>query len=182
MDQDQNRNQDQQHDMPGQGSEHGSEQTHSQARLAESWQEIGRQVSELFEKISAAFRVAWTEERHGSTAAQEEARGLQADLRAAADRVERVMKRVATETEQERGATLEATRGVSERTVSEARTAAISGLKSLNQQLDQLVKRLDQQPGERTAPPTEPPPPSQDVEGQMQQPPTSTTGTPGTSE
>lgn len=179
MDQNQSQNQNQEHAMPGQGPEQGPGASQTQTRLAESWQEIGRQVSELFEKISAAFRVAWTEERHGSTAAQEEARGLQADLRAAADRIERVMKRVATETEEERAATLEATRGVSERTVSEARTAAISGLKSLNQQLDQLVKRLDQQPGERTAPPTEPPPPpAHDVEGQMQQPPTSTTGTP----
>jgi hypothetical protein len=115
------------------------------SRLADSWQEVGQQISDLFEKVSAAFRAAWSEERQHE--GEQTARSLQNDLRATADRLERVMKRVAQETEEERAATLGTTRNVSERTVAEARTAAIGGLRTLNQQLEQLLGRLDRPHG-----------------------------------
>ncbi|HUY99606.1 MAG TPA: hypothetical protein VMU89_04605, partial [Thermomicrobiaceae bacterium] len=74
---------------------------------------------------------------------------LRDDLRAAADRLDRVMRRVAEETEGPRTSAFKVTREVSERSVAEARVTAISALRSLNRQLEVLVDRLEQerQPG-----------------------------------
>jgi len=115
--------------------------------LAESWREVGEQVRELGNRLALAFRASWSAER--SADQEETVRNLRDDLRAAADRLDRVMRRVAEETEGPRTSAFKATREVSERSVAEARVTAISALRSLNRQLEVLVDRLEQerQPG-----------------------------------
>lgn len=109
--------------------------------LAESWREVGEQLRELGNRLAAAFRVSWSEER---SADQEEAvRNLRDDLRTAADRLDRVMRRVAEQTEGPRTSAFHATREASERSVAEARVAAINALRGLNRQLEVLAERLE---------------------------------------
>ena len=124
-------------------------------KLAESWKDVGDHIQHLFTSIATTFRQAWSQEQpEGETQ-----RGVQ-DVRASLDRLERVMKRVAENTEPQRAKTLEATREASERAVQEARSATASGLKTLSDQLQQLVQRLEQQNrgGSSTDESTEQPP------------------------
>lgn len=112
--------------------------------LSDSWKEVGEQLKELGSQLASTFRIAWSEEKQSEQ--EETVRNLQNDLRAAADRLERVVKRVADETEEERSATAKATREASDRSLSEARVASISALKSLNNQLQHLLDRLEREP------------------------------------
>lgn len=111
--------------------------------LAESWREVGEQLQELGTRLAAAFRAAWSAER--SAEQEETVRDLRDDLRAAADRLDRIMKRMAAETEPQRSAALRATRDASERSLGEARSAAVTALRSLNRQLDALAARLERE-------------------------------------
>lgn len=111
--------------------------------LGASWREVSEQLQELGAKLATAFRTAWTEER--SAEQEEAARTLQDNLREAADKLERVVKRVATETEPERQAAVEATRGASEQVWAEARSVIVSGLRTLNRQIDALVERMERE-------------------------------------
>ena len=111
--------------------------------LADAWREVGEQLRELGNRLAQAFRVSWSAER---SADQEEAvRNLRDDLRSAADRLDRVMRRVAEQTEAPRTSAFRATRAASERSVAEAREAAISSLRGLNRQLELLADRLEEQ-------------------------------------
>lgn len=114
-----------------------------QERLTESWREVGGQIQELVSRIADVFREAWSEERQ--TEQVEESKKLEDELRSSADRMERVFKRVATETEQERAAALKSTRKASDHTLSEIRIAAAKGLRALNEQLDDLAKTLERE-------------------------------------
>ena len=127
----------------------------SQEQVAESLKEVGNQLQDLFSSIASAFRSAWNREQP----TDEERRGVQ-DVRASFDRLERVMKQVAEQTPPQRREALEATRGASERAMSEARTATVSGLRLLNEQIQALIQRLEQETGsqpETPQPPQEPP-------------------------
>ena len=124
---------------------HDAQQPEQQAapdteKLAESWKDVGEHIQHLFTSIATTFRQAWSQEQPVG----ETPRGVQ-DVRASLDRLERVMKRVAENTEPQRAKTVEATREASERAVQEARTATASGLRTLSEQLQQLVQRLEQQ-------------------------------------
>lgn len=113
--------------------------------LSEAWREVGEQLRELANRLAMAFRAAWGSER----GAEEEAavRNLRDDLRDAADRLDRVLRRVAEETEEQRTRAAQVTREASERSLAEARVAALQALRTLNRQLDTLVQRLEQETG-----------------------------------
>jgi hypothetical protein len=116
-------------------------------RLAESWREVGEQLQEFGAKFASAFRSGWAQE---SQASEEEAvRNLRDDLRSVADRLDRVMKRAASETEPQRAAAARATRGASERLLAETRDAAIVALQALTRQLEGLTGRLERAQRER---------------------------------
>ena len=123
-------------------------------RLANSWREVGDQVQDLFGRIANAFRQSWSEEQPISRPG-----GIE-DLRGAADRLERVVRQVADQTEQEREAAKEATRQASGRSMEEARSAAISGLRILNTQITRLLRSMEQESGgeHRQEPPRQLPP------------------------
>ncbi len=114
-----------------------------QERLTDSWREVGGQIQELVSRIADVFREAWSEERQ--TGQDEESKKLEDELRTSADRVERVFKRVASETEEERAAAMKSTRKASDQTLSEIRVAAARGLRALNEQLDDLAKTLERE-------------------------------------
>lgn len=119
---------------------------------SDSWREVGTQLQELVSRISASFRTAWSEERSATPDQpenEETARRLEDDLRDSADRLERVFRRVASETEQERSATLKTTRAASSRSLGDARDIAARGLRTLNEQLDQLAKNLEREQADR---------------------------------
>ena len=132
--------------------------------LAESWREVGEQLREFGNRLAVALRASWSAER--SADHEETVRNLRDDLRTAADRLDRVMRRVAEETEGPRTSAFKATREASERSVAEARTTAISALRSLNRQLEDLAERLEQErqrsdgeSGSGANPPDQPAPP-----------------------
>ena len=116
---------------------------------SDSWREVGEQIQGLVTRIAESFRSAWAEERSSTPDDDDTARKLEDDLRASADRLERVFKRVATETEEERSATFKTTREASSRAMGDARVLAARGLRSLNDQLDQLAKNLERERAER---------------------------------
>ncbi|MBX6722936.1 MAG: hypothetical protein IRY92_06850 [Dactylosporangium sp.] len=113
--------------------------------LTESWREVGEQLRELANRLAMAFRAAWGSERGAEE--EETVRNLRDDLRDAADRLDRVLRRVAAETEEHRTRAAQVTREASERSLSEARVAAVQALRTLNRQLDTLVQRLEQETG-----------------------------------
>lgn len=127
-------------------SEHQEDQ--ESERLSNSWRDVGEQVQSLFASIADAFRVAWSEERKPEQEG-ESAKRLEDDLRASADRLERVFKRVAAETEEERSAAFKTTREASGRSLGEAKIVAARGLRTLNQQLDELAKTLERERASR---------------------------------
>jgi hypothetical protein len=115
---------------------------------SDSWREVGTQIQELVSRIAESFRTAWSEERSTTseqTESDEAARRLEDDLRESADRLERVFRRVASETEQERSAAFKSTRAASSRSMGDARDIAARGLRTLNEQLDQLAKNLERE-------------------------------------
>lgn len=119
---------------------------------SDSWREVGTQIQELVTRIAESFRTAWSEERTtrpDQSESEETARRLEDDLRESADRLERVFRRVAAETEQERSATLKTTRAASSRSMGDARDIAARGLRTLNEQLDQLAKNLEREQADR---------------------------------
>ena len=115
----------------------------------DSWREVGEQIQGLVSRIAEAFRSAWAEERSSEPAQNDTAQRLEDDLRASADRLERVFKRVAAETEDERSATMKTTRAASSKAMGEARVVAARGLRTLNEQLDQLAKTLERERANR---------------------------------
>ncbi|HVX30406.1 MAG TPA: hypothetical protein VHA53_08010, partial [Nitrolancea sp.] len=128
---------------------------------SDSWRDVGTQLQELVSRIAESFRTAWSEERSTATEqgeSEETARRLEDELRDASDRLERVFKRVAAETEQERSATLKTTRAASSRALGEAREIAARGLRTLNEQLDQLAKNLEREQADRDKKDDEQPP------------------------
>ncbi len=117
----------------------------TQERLSESWREVGDQIQGLVSRIADVFRVAWTEERSSEETADEESRRFDEDLRSSAERMERIFRRVASDTEEERAATMKSTRKASDQTLSEMRVVAARGLRALNEQLDDLAKTLERE-------------------------------------
>ena len=124
------------------------EDPQSEPRI-DSWREVGEQIQGLVSRIAEAFRGAWTEERSSEPEQNDTAQRLEDELRASADRLERVFKRVAAETEEERSATLKTTRAASSKAMGEARVMAARGLRTLNEQLDQLAKTLERERANR---------------------------------
>ncbi|HEX3721422.1 MAG TPA: hypothetical protein VHV31_01445 [Nitrolancea sp.] len=116
---------------------------------SDSWREVGEQIHGLVSRIAEAFRGAWAEERSSEPTQHDVGERLEDDLRATADRLERVFKRVAAETEEERSATVKTTRAASSKAVGEARVVAARGLRALNEQLDQLAKTLERERADR---------------------------------
>ncbi len=134
------------------------------AKLAESWREVGEQLQEFGARFASAFRTGWSEETQqaaeGQTAgerAESEEEAVR-NLNAVADRLDRVLKRAASETESQRAAAMRATRGASERLLSETREAAIVALQVLTRQLESLTARLERVQQEEQAVSTEPTP------------------------
>ena len=116
-------------------------------RLTDSWREVGGQLQSLVSRLADAFREAWSEERKPEVFGPNE--NIEEELRASADRMERVFKRVASETESERAAAMKSTREASDRTLGEFRVAAARGLRALNEQLDDLAKSLERERNRR---------------------------------
>jgi hypothetical protein len=116
---------------------------------SDSWREVGEQIQGLVSRIAEAFRSAWSEERSSKPEQDDTAQKLEDELRASADRLERVFKRVAAETEAERSATMKTTRAASSKAMGEARVVAARGLRTLNEQLDQLAKTLERERANR---------------------------------
>ena len=118
--------------------------------LGNAWRDVGEQFQQLGTKLADAIREGW---RSRSSDEESEAamRRLRDDLRAAADRVDSVIRQAKDETAEERRATFEATRKAGSQSLDEARVLTASTLRKLNQQLDRLVQRLETQEG-RSAP------------------------------
>lgn len=117
--------------------------------LAEAWREVAEQLRVLGMRLATAFRAAWQSESKTEAQAEEEqaVRDLGDDLRALADRLDRVIKRVAGETEEERAQAARVARDASERSLSEARVAAVQAMHALSRQLGTFAERLEQREG-----------------------------------
>jgi hypothetical protein len=122
---------------------HSNGEEPQQERLTESWREVGEQIQGLVSRIADAFREAWSDERQPGPIPTSQK--FDEELRASADRMERVFKRVASETEDERAAAMKSTRKASDQTFGEIRVAAARGLRALNEQIDELAKTLDRE-------------------------------------
>lgn len=139
-------------------------QSAPRAKLAESWREVGEQLQEFGARFASAFRTGWTEETQqaaeGQTAGERPESEEEAvrNLNAVVERLDRVLKRAASETESQRAAAMRATRGASERLLSETRDAAIVALQVLTRQLESLTNRLERAQQEEGAVNTEPTP------------------------
>ena len=118
--------------------------------LGNAWREVGEQFQQLGSKLADALRKSW---RSTADAQESEAtmRKLRDDLRAAADRVDRVIHQVKEETIDERTATMRATRRASEQSLEETRVLTAATLRKLNKQLDLLAKRLEREDAEDRA-------------------------------
>lgn len=134
------------------------------AKLTESWREVGEQLQEFGARFASAFRTGWSEESQQPAEGQpagerpESEEEAVRNLNAVADRLDRVLKRAAVETESQRAAAMRATRGASERVLSETREAAIVALQVLTRQLESLTARLERVKQEEEAAKTEPTP------------------------
>ena len=139
-------------------------QSAPRAKLADSWREVGEQLQEFGAKFASAFRTGWSEESQQAAEGQpsvgrpESEEEAVRNLNAVSDRLDRVLKRAATETESQRAAAMRATRGASERLLSETREAAIVALQVLTRQLESLTTRLERVRQEEEAASSEPTP------------------------
>ena len=125
---------------------HNGEEPESEP-LTESWREVGGQIQGLISRIADVFREAWSEERRFDNIVKSER--IEDELRTSADRMERVFKRVASETESDRAAAMKSTRQAGDRTLGEMKIAAARGLRALNEQLDDLAKSLERERRQR---------------------------------
>jgi hypothetical protein len=111
-------------------------------QLSEAWRDVGTQFQLLGSRLAAALRRSWNES-DGGVVSTETMRNLRDDLREAANRVDYVIQDIASETQDERDATMRATRRASEQSLEEARILTAATLRKLNRQLDHLVQRLE---------------------------------------
>lgn len=125
------------------GEHHSNGEEPRQERLSESWSEVGGQIQDLVSRLADVFREAWTDERKFQQF--QSSMGIEDELRSSADRIGRVFRRVASETEDEWSATMKSTRKASDQTFNEVRVVAARGLRALNEQLDELAKTLDRE-------------------------------------
>lgn len=118
------------------------------AALIDSWREVGDLLRELGNRLAAAFRVAWSEERGAeqpqASAEADTVSRLRDELRVTADRLDRVARRVAGETTQERSAAFQATRKASEESLTELGNVTVEALRNLNRQLGQFLAHGEQ--------------------------------------
>lgn len=131
------RDNEQSDNLPVATGEHGDKR-----ELGDAWREVGEQFQQLGGKLADALRRSWSA-TEDDPESREKMRRLSDDLRAAADRVDRVIDQVGEETRDERASTLRATRRASEQSLEEARVLTAATLRKLNKQLDHLVKRLE---------------------------------------
>lgn len=139
-------------------------QSAPRAKLADSWREVGEQLQEFGARFASAFRTGWSEESQQTAEGQTTIERPESEeeavrkLNAVAERLDRVLKRAATETESQRATAMRVTRDASERLLSEGREAAIVALQVLTRQLESLTNRLEHIRQEEEGANTEPAP------------------------
>jgi hypothetical protein len=111
----------------------------------EAWQEVGKQFQLLGESIAATFRTAWQSEEN-----RRRAKEMQSGLEAMITEIGQAIKDSTSspEAQKARGEvdkTVESVRAASEQTVQEVRPHLVSALRQVNDELQKLIGRLEQE-------------------------------------
>jgi hypothetical protein len=125
----------------------------SQSTSSESnWQEVGRQFQELGQSLSQAFRAAWENEAN-QRRLQEVRTGLESMVSDVGKAInDTVNTPEGQKVRQEASRAAESLRTAGEKTVQEVRPQLIDALQQLNNELQNLVNRMDK----KTPPPSDP--------------------------
>ncbi len=111
----------------------------------EAWQEVGKQFQVLGESIAIAFRTAWQSEEN-----RRRAKEMQTGLEAMITEIGQAIKdsSASPEAQKARGEVdraAESIRAASEQTVQEVRPHLVAALRQVNDELQKLIGRLEQE-------------------------------------
>ena len=125
----------------------------NQQASGEAWQEVGKQFQALGESLAAAFRTAWNDEQNRKRV-QEMQQGVEAMVNEVGQAIRETAK--SPQAQQARSEVLKAAESVrvaGEQTVQEVRPHLLTALRQLNDELQKLIGRMqqDKQTGEAGA-------------------------------
>jgi vacuolar-type H+-ATPase subunit I/STV1 len=111
---------------------------------SEAWQEVGQQFQALGESLAAAFRTAWHDEENRRRV-QEMQAGLEAMVKEVGQAIkESAAKPQVQQVKGEAQKAAESLRAASEQTAQEVRPHLLSALRQLNDELQKLIGRMEQ--------------------------------------
>lgn len=109
-----------------------------------SWREVGRQFQALGESLAQTVRTTWQDEET-QRRLHEVHSGLESMVRDVADAInDSANTPQGQRIRQEAGRTAESVRIATEQTIQEVRPQLISALQQLNQELEKLVRRIEE--------------------------------------
>ena len=134
------------------------QQPSEERRLADAWRETGERARELAGRFVTAFRSAWRETGAGEAEEEEAVHGLEQELQAISDRLDRALEQAREATKAEQASTARAAREAGDRSLVETRGAMLSGLRALNRAIEDMIAQLERR---SDAPGTKEPPTDQ---------------------
>lgn len=114
----------------------------------EPWREVGRQFQALGQSMADAFRAAWEDEEN-----RQQLRDLQDGLEKMVDDVGQALKQASESPEgqrvqEEAKRAAESAHAAGARAWQDARPHVVSALRQLNAELQKVVSKLEEEPGE----------------------------------
>ena len=111
----------------------------------EAWRQVGRQFQALGESLATAFRTAWESEEN-----REHLQDMKAGLEAMVDKVGRAVQEASASPEAQKAhreveKAAESARVAGEQALQEARPHLLSALRKVNTELQEMVRRLEQE-------------------------------------
>ena len=130
----------------------------SQANVSDSWKEVGKQFATLGKSVGEAIQAMWSSEQ-----TQRQVKEVKAGLETMASEVNTAINKVTStpEAQKIKGEAVKAAqsaKAAGEQTVQEVRPQLLSALRTLNDEMQKLIDRLEAEPSPAPeAPPEEPP-------------------------
>ena len=132
------------------------EDVQQKTSASDPWQEVGKQFQTLGESLATALRATWNDEQNRKRV-QEMQKGVESmlnDVGKAIDETAKSPHVQQAKTDAQKAA--ESLRTASEQTMQEVRPHLVSALRQLNEELQKLVGRLEQNKPAAEAKPSEP--------------------------
>jgi hypothetical protein len=128
-----------------------------QPNVSDSWKEVGKQFADLGRSVGEAFQALWSNEQ-----TQKQVKEVKAGLETMVSEVNSAVGKVSSNPEaqkikQEAVKAAQSAKAAGEQTVQEVRPQLLTALRTLNDEMQRLIDRLEAEPAKPEEPPSNPP-------------------------